>query len=278
MSKYLLLGLLVAGIAVGTYVGCGGARVGVAKDAAIKKIDELLGPLNVKQKKVELALAELKEASERIRSGRFDAAGRLKQLNEKKAGYVERKTKLMDDLKKLSDMLSNLNSDGMFEPPGKAPIPVAKLQDVADQTMAQVKSLNEKIANDEMVIKVWTKNFELLKKDDDTSTAQLEKLDSQLELIKGKKLTLDSLRQATLLAPAGESVSDKFNDLTDSVDELMREVDTGLAFEESKIDDRVAEIEKNSMTTLEDLLDDGSEPVSDTTSAIQKMLDENAGK
>ena len=50
MSKYLLLGLLVAGVAVGTYAsgGCdgAGARVGVAKDAAIKKIDDLLGPLN----------------------------------------------------------------------------------------------------------------------------------------------------------------------------------------------------------------------------------------
>ena len=43
MSKYLLLGLLVVAVAIGTYVGCDGAnaRVGVAKDAAIKKIDDL---------------------------------------------------------------------------------------------------------------------------------------------------------------------------------------------------------------------------------------------
>ncbi len=58
MSRAIGLLLLLVFIGVGLYVGCG-PRVGVAKDAAIKKIDDLLGPLNVKQKEVEMAYDEL---------------------------------------------------------------------------------------------------------------------------------------------------------------------------------------------------------------------------
>ncbi|MFT5301037.1 MAG: putative nucleic acid-binding Zn-ribbon protein [Mariniblastus sp.] len=277
MSKYLVLGLLVAGIAVGTYVGCGGARVGVAKDAAIKKIDDLLGPLNVKQKEVEMAFAELEKSSEGVKYKRYDAQSRLKQLNEKQVANTKDKTELLGRLKELSVALSNVNSEGMFEREGKASISATQLQSVADDTMSTINSLNEKISNSNAVIKVWEKNFELLKNSDDASSAQLKKFKSQLTLIQGKKSTLDALKEATVLGAPGESISDKFSDLTDSVEDLMREVDTGLAFEEAKIDDRIAEVEQGSMATLEDLLGDGSTAVSETISAMDKMLKE-AGK
>ncbi len=276
MSKYLLLGLLVAGVAVGTYAsgGCdgAGARVGVAKDAAIKKIDDLLGPLNVKQKEVENAFNELKSASSGLREKRIEAQVRLKSLTEKKQSLGNQEAKLMGDLKKLKQMLSDAEATGSITR-GDKEISKLQLKNLADGTVKKIKLLKDQVTKNDVISGAWAKNLELLTKNDETSAAQLKKLGDQLDQIRSKKSALDAMKEAATIAGPGASISDKFNDLTADVDELLVNLDTEWEIEKIKIDERIAEVETDSSVSLEDLLDDKTD-VSSTMDEIDKLLGE----
>ena len=275
MSKYLLLGLLVVAVAIGTYVGCDGAnaRVGVAKDAAIKKIDDLLGPLNVKQKEVENAYNELKTASSGLREKRIEAQVRLKSLNTKKAGLASQKDKLRSDLGKLKEMLSDAESTGSIKR-GDKEISIDQLKSLADGTIKKLSMLNDQVTKNDVIAGAWAKNLELLKKNDETSETQLKKLGDQLDQIRSKKSALDAMKEAATIAGPGASISDKFNDLTADVDELLVNLDTEWEIEKIKIDERIAEVETDSSVSLEELLDDETD-VSSTMSEIDKILEGN---
>lgn len=272
MSRAIGLLILVAFICVGLYIGCG-PRAGVAKDAAIKKIDELLGPLNVKQKKVEMAFADLKESTAGIRDKRIEAQVRLKSLTEKKAGYEQDEKKLISDLGKLKQMLSDAESTGSIERNGKE-ISIEQLKSLADGTVKQIKLLKDQVTKNDVIAAAWAKNLDILKKNDDTSKAQLAKLESQLDQIRSKKSALEAMKEAATIAGPGASISDKFNELTEDVDELLVNIDTEWAIEEAKLDERIAEVQTDSLVTLEELLDDKTD-ISSTMNEIDKLLKES---
>lgn len=271
MSRAIGLLILVAFICVGLYIGCG-PRAGVAKDAAIKKIDELLGPLNVKQKEVEMAYADVKEASAGLRDKRIEAQVRVESLNEKKAVDENVEAKLISDLGKLKQMLTDAESTGSIERNGKE-ISIEQLKSLADGIVKQIKLLKGKIKNNDVITAAWAKNLEILKKNDDTSKAQLTQLENQLDQIRSKKSALDAMKEAATIAGPGASISDKFNELTADVDELLVNIDTELKIEETKIDERIAEVQTDNLVTLEELLDDKTD-ISSTMSEIDKLLDE----
>ncbi len=272
MSKHLTLGLVIAGIALVTYIGCDGAnaRVGVAKDAAIKKIDDLLGPLNVKQKEVENAYAELKEASSGLRDKRIEAQVRLKSLTNKKSEMDTEKAKLLADLGKLKQYLSDAEATGAIKI-GEKEVSIEQLKNLADGTIKKMQSLNDRVAKNEIIASAWAKNLDLLKKNDDTSAAQLSKLEGQLDQIRSKKSALDAMKEAATIAGPGASISDKFNDLTESVDELLVNLDTEWEIEKVKLDERIAEVEAESSLSLDDLLNDKTD-ISTTMGELDKIL------
>lgn len=275
MSKYLLLGLLIVGIAVGTYIGCDGAkaRVGVAQDAAIKKIDDLLGPLNVQQKKVENAFTELKGATDDLRESRIKAQVQLKSLNRKKEELVARKKELLGDLTKLKTMLGDAQSTGSIKR-GDREVTVAELNGHAENTMKKIILLKDKMTSNQVVATQWAKNLDLLKKNESTSDTQLKKLSDQLDQIRSKKTALDAMKEAATIAGPSASISDKFNDLTAEVDKLLVDVDAEWEIEKLKIDDRLAEVADDTLS-LDDIL--GGETTTDVESTIgdiDKMLNE----
>ncbi len=275
MSKYLLFGLLVVGVVVGTYIGCG-PRMGVAKDAAVKKIDDLLGPLNVKQKEVEMAYDKLKNASGGLRDKRIEAQVRLKALNEKKAETAKEKAKLVGDLTKLRQYLSDAEASGSITV-GDKEVSIEKLKSAADQTTKKLRLVKDQIAKNDVIAAAWAKNLDVLKKNEDTSEAQLARLDSQLDEIRSKKSALDAMKEAATIAGPGASISDKFNELNASVEELMINIDTEFAIEEAKLDDRIVELEQANTLSLEELLSDKPD-VSVTLSEIDDLLKEEDGQ
>ena len=275
MSRAIGLLVLVALVCVGLYIGCG-PRAGVAKDAAIKKIDELLGPLNVKQKEVETAYEDLKESTAGLRDKRIEAQVRLKSLNEKKSALENEEKRLLSDLGKLKQMLSDAEESGSIERNGKE-ISIDQLKSLADGIIKKMKILKDQIAKNEVISAAWAKNLDLLKKNDETSQAQLAKLETQLDEIRSKKSSLDAMKEAATIAGPGTSISDKFNELTEDVDELLVNIDTEWAIEEAKLDERIAEVEQESLVSLEELLDDRTD-ISGTMSEIDKLLEEGGGE
>ena len=65
MAKYAVIGLVLLGVAIVGYVGCGGVqdRVGVVADKALKEIDNMIGNLDIQRKKVERKLNDVQEAT-----------------------------------------------------------------------------------------------------------------------------------------------------------------------------------------------------------------------
>lgn len=267
--KYLVLAFLVVGIAIGAYVGCG-PRVGVAKDKAIEQIDKLLGPLNVAQKDVEQKYDELKKASSEVRNKRIEAEVRLKALNAKQSDLEKNKAKIVADLSKLKDMLSEAESSGSVKR-GDKEISVEQLKSLADQTARRFRSVKDSLTKNNVITAAWTKNLSVLKKQDDTSADQLKKLENQLDEIRSKKSALDAMKEAASIAGPSTSISDKFDELTKGVDELLVNIDTEFAIEEAKIDERMAEMQEASDLTLDELLDDQTD-VSSTISELDEIL------
>ncbi len=272
MSKFIGLLLLVAvvGIAIVSYGGCE-ARVGVAKDAALKKIDDLLGPLNVQQKKVELAYAELETDTAGLREKRIEAKVRLESMQKKKAELQTNREQLVADLGKLKTMLDEAEGSGSITRNGKE-VSLEELKSVADATVKNLKNLKDQITKNDVIASAWAKNLEMLQKNDEISQKQLKKLASQLEEIQSKKSTLDAMKEAASIAGPGASLSDKFNDLTKEVYELLVQVDTKWEIEEAKLNDRIAEVEADNILTLDELLNDKTD-VSSTKSEIDKLLE-----
>ena len=65
--------------------------------------------------------------------------------------------------------------------------------------------------------------------------------------------------------------------MTASVDELMINIDTEFAIEEAKLDERIVELEQESTTSLDELLNDKPD-VSTTLSEIDELLKEEGGQ
>ena len=87
---------------------------------------------------------------------------------------------------------------------------------------------------------------------------------------------LDSMKtDAGLLSGEGTSINDDFADLSKQVDELMLKVDTQVAIEGAKLEERIAETQ--SASTPEDVeeLFNGDVDVSGTLGNIDKWLSED---
>jgi hypothetical protein len=173
-------------------------------------------------------------------------------------------------------MLSDAESTGSIERNGKE-ISIEQLKSLADGIVKQIKLLKDQVVKNDVIAAAWAKNLEILKKNDDTSKAQLAKLENQLDQIRSKKSALDAMKEAATIAGPGASISDKFNELTADVDELLVNIDTEWAIEEAKLDERIADVQADSLVTLEELLDDKTD-ISTTMSEIDKLLNEDENK
>ncbi len=107
---------------------------------------------------------------------------RLKSLNEKKANFENDQQKLISDLAKLKQMLSDAESTGSIERNGKE-ISIEQLKSLADGIVKQIKLLKDQVVKNDVIAAAWAKNLEILKKNDDTSKTQLAKLENQLDQI-----------------------------------------------------------------------------------------------
>ncbi|MEM9942789.1 MAG: hypothetical protein AAF939_14595 [Planctomycetota bacterium] len=270
--KFLFFAALVSVAVLGAfYIGCG-PRASVAADAAIQKIDDLLGPLNVKQKAVEQKLAKLESASENLRKKRIEAQVRLERLQKSKEDYESNAAKIKQDLKKLKTMLADAESEGKVERNGKT-FTVDQLNSFAESYIQKLKAVNDELKRNDTISNAWAKNFDVLSKQETTSAAQLKTLKSQLAEIQSKKSALDGMRQAATITGSNASISDEFNEVSKSVEELMINVDTEFAIEEAKLEERMAEMDAE-VHDIDELLNNKAD-VSSTISDIDALLGED---
>ena len=274
MFRNLFLAVLAIGlIATVGFVGCG-PRVQVAKDKVIAQIDEILGKLNVKLAKVEQAYESVSTATDGLREKRIDASVRLKKLQEEATDLEAEKTKLLDDLKDVKPLLKEASeSSGKIERNGRE-ISVDELKGFADGKVKRIKAINDQLnTRIKTLTDAYAKSLNAIKQNEETSVAQLAKLTDQIDEIKRKKSALDAMKEASSIVAPGVSLSDKFDELTSDVDDLLLDVDVQLETEMEKIDERAAKV--NAPTeSLDELLNNKTD-TSSTMSDIDALLDGN---
>ena len=124
-------------------------------------------------------------------------------------------------------MLNDAKESGSIERNGKQ-ISVDQLKTLAESAVKEMKALQDHLTKNTVISNAWAKNLKLLASQEETSQKQLKKLDNQLDEIRSKKSALDAMKEAASIAGPGASVSDKFNDLTASVDELLINLGYGI--------------------------------------------------
>jgi chromosome segregation ATPase len=271
--RNLFIGLiLIGGLGTALWFGCNGtaARVGVAKDNVIKQIDKVLGELNVKRKEVQIAFDKIEDAYHGLREKRIEA----KILNDRFAKDTIELEKshdvLRDNLEKLKPLLEEAQASGKVERNGKE-VSIGELKALATKTINEMKRNQELLAHKKRMANIATANLKTLTANEATSKTQLERLRSDLEEIDSKKDMLDSMKTDTsLFTGTGTSINDEFEKLSKDVQSLMDKVDTQVAVEEAKLEDRISDIEATP-ATVEELFKDDTD-VSGTISEIDAML------
>lgn len=275
MFRNLFLAVLAIGlIAAISTVGCG-PRVQVAKDKVIDKIDEMLGKLNVKLKKVEIAYDEVKTATEGLREKRIDAKVRLEKLQADAKRLEGERARLMAELQKAKPLLGQTaDSDGNIDHDGR-PVSMEKLKSIADGAVRRVKAIDSQLnTRIKTLTNAYAQSLKAIKSNEETSTKQLAQLTNQIDEIKSKKSALDAMKEASSIVAPGVSLSDKFDELTSDVDDLLVDVDVEMATELEKIDERATQVEASASESLEDLLNEKTD-ASSTVSDIDALLGGN---
>ena len=272
MSKFIVVGLLVVGVAVAAYVGCR-PQMGVAKDKVVDKINTLLGKLNVQQKEVEIAFKDVKARTETMKEDMYNAKANLTNLERKRKELEENKNAILADMKALKPLMEEAaasESKAITNRKGEE----VTLAELKHWTTAKVKKFNRNKAlleANKSLMDTWGKNVSILSKNCEVSEKQLEKLSSRIEEINNKKIALDAMVKSSKIAAPGVSLSDDFDDLTKNVDDLLVKVDAKLNLEEDKIDDRMATMEGSDDTAISDLLNDSTD-IESTMSDLDAIL------
>lgn len=276
--RYLVIGALVIGVAVVSYMGCNGVsdRLGVASDKAIAKIDKLLGEIDVKKKALDRGIKEADAQVDTMKSKLYEAKANVNRYGSKKAEMEARKAKLLSQLKEIAPMLKTADGATEVEFRGKK-VSIQTLDTLAKAAVNEVENLKGSISKNAQIYNAWAKNLTVLEKNVQVSTAQLEKFKSQMVQIQAKKDALDGMKVAASIAEPGVSISDKFDTLSNDIEELLVSVDGQFEQEVDKVNERIAELdESNVSATLDELLNDKND-VSGTVSDIDKLLSEEGG-
>ncbi len=270
MLRYLFAALLVVAIAVGAYVGCG-PRMAVAGKKVLAEIDKVLGKLNVQLEKVEQAHAELTKETETMREKQIEAKYKLDKLTAEKKELEGKVASYKKDLRRLKEYMNQASESGKVTTEAGKEVSLEKLQTLAQATIKQLKSTQTVLdTRVKTLTDAYSKSLAVLKNNVDVSKKQLKKLDDQIEEIKAKKSALDAMKEASTIAGSEESISDKFNDLTKDVDDLLTEVDVKIAVETEKVDERMAT--EAADVTLDEILGSAESTTDELNSEIDALL------
>lgn len=279
MGKYILIGVLIAGVALATYIGCDGVkdRVGVAADKAVEKIDKLLGDINVKEKALTRAMGEAKAQTASMKDKLYEAKSRVKLYGEKKETLSKSKAELLNQVKQIAPLLKSSDGATEVELNGNK-VSVAALDALAKKAVNQIAEIKGQLQKNEQLYTAWAKNLDVLTKNVKVSEEQLEKFENQMSQIRAKKEALDGMKQAASITGPEISISDKFDKMTGDIEELLVKVDAEFDAEMDKVDERVAEMDSNNVSeSLDKLLNGGKADVSNTVSDLEKLIAEEGG-
>jgi len=223
MFRYLIVGVLVvAGLVVGTQVtGCG-PQIKVAGQKAIDKINDLLGKIDVKLAEIEQEQTRLKKAVTKATEARISAKYQLESLNKKKTDQEEQLASLKGKASQYLALLKKAGDKAEVENANGKMVSKAKLEVVLKERLQMIEATKAKLQRTTLpLIKTWEKNMDVQTKTEKARRTQLDSIENKIAQLKAEKERYDTMKQTKTLLGDSESISDSFDELDKSVDDLL---------------------------------------------------------
>ncbi|VAX38913.1 hypothetical protein MNBD_PLANCTO02-508 [hydrothermal vent metagenome] len=263
--KNLIKLFMVVSIAV-SVIGCG-ARVEVAKKNALKKIDQLLGSMEVKREEIKQSMKAFKDVLSGLRKAEIKAQVKHDQIERKASPAKERVEKSQTTLTKLRD---HIQSGKPVEIAGKT-YTQTQLKEMAEKVIKARKNAQIEIGNFKKSQEGLQKVISTLQRKRKEYENRLNQLDTTLAEIDSQAIALKAMKEAS--ATLGDSEATLFENidkLEDKVNDLYADVQVEMQSEDAKWDEASVESEIDSV----DSFIKATQKPTDVLSEIDSILNE----
>lgn len=255
---------------LGVLAGCGDsvrARVEVASEKAVEKLDSILGSLDVKRKEIGLSLRSLKDAINGISKARIKAQVKLDQIDRQAQPVRDRMAQADASLKKLRDYLA---AGEPVEIGGKT-YSVEDLKQMATEIIEARKGHAAQIAAFEQSQAELKKVVAVLEKNQQEYEEQIARLEGQIAQIDAQMVAVKAMKDASATIGDGNAtLAENVARLEDKVNDLFADVQVELAVESQSWDAAAAD---KQIDAVDAFIAATQEP-KDTIAEIDRILGE----
>ena len=165
-------------------------RVGSKEDTLVQIV------LKVKMQQIEDEKAKIEVDLKKIRKILYTSEAKLELLASKKKAVETKIAVIKENVKKLSQYISEAQSSesGSVEVKGKT-YTKKDLQNAAEQITSKFENANIELEGYQQRLDVYTKSIALLKKQESAATDMLAKLDTKIKTIRTKRGTIESVQE-----------------------------------------------------------------------------------
>jgi phage shock protein A len=255
---------------LGVLAGCGDsvrARVEVASEKAVEKLDSILGSLDVKRKEIDLSMRSLKEAVSGISKARIKAQVKHDQIDRQAQPVRDRIAQADASLKKLRDYLT---AGEPVEIGGKT-YSVDDLKQMAGEIIDARKGYAAHVTAYEQSQAELKKVIAALERNQREYERHISRLESQIAQINAQMVAVKAMKDASATMGDGSAaLAENVATLEDKVADLLADVQVELAVESQSWDAAVAD---KQIDAVDAFIAATQEP-KDTIAEIDRILGE----
>jgi chromosome segregation ATPase len=224
---------VIAILAVGLLAGCG-ARTEVAKEKLLKKIDSMLGEMDVKRKDIQMQMTGLKQGVEGLGKAKIKAQVKQEQIERDMQPLQERIDRVDAALKTIRP---HLDKKEKVEIASVSYTP-EKVKEMAGALLNERKTLASRLDSLNQAKASLGKTVSVLQQRQDDYKAALGKLENQVSEIDAKMIAAKAMQEAS--ASMGESeasLATNVSNLEGKVRDLLADVTSTVLSENEKWDE-----------------------------------------
>lgn len=230
MTK-IAMTVVVCGVTLlGLCYGCG-ARMEVAKDKVMQKIDSMLDSMDVKRKEIELGVNGMKKGIDTLRKAKIKAQV-LTEYVQREAKPVEEKLASTDGALKI--LRGHLEAAKPVEIAGKTYTP-GEVKDLTGRVLAARKTFAARLAAFQECQTRMEKVTGTLEGKQGEAEQKLAEIESQIGIIDCNRIALTGMKaSAEAMGSVDEGLSNNFDHLQAKVKNLFVDVETELRWEDAR--------------------------------------------
>jgi len=231
MTRFLIIGGLVAAIAVGVVIGCG-PRAKVFGKKIMDKVDKAIGELDIKMQKIEDEKNAIEKDLGKVQKSLYTSEAKLELLQGKKQKSEQLIATIKGRVQQLSDFISEAQSsaDKSIDINGKT-YSSKDLEQKGKDIASQFQRAQIELDGYKQRMDIYESSIKFLKEQESGATDMLADLDNKIKIIKTKRDTIESVRSDAILNADDTTLTERLAKLADEVDELdiLSDVDFKIA-------------------------------------------------